>query len=32
MVIPEELIAKVKGKFTVSISAENGNEIESIPN
>lgn len=30
MVIPEELFAKAEGKFTVAISAENGNEIESI--
>lgn len=30
MVIPEELIAKAEGEFTVAISAENPNEIESI--
>ncbi len=30
VVIPEELMEKAKGKFTVAISAENPNEIESI--
>ena len=30
MVIPEELIAKAEGEFTVAISAENSNDIESI--
>lgn len=30
VVIPEELIAQAEGKFTVAVSAENPNEIESI--
>ncbi len=30
MVIPEELIAQAEGEFTVAVSAENSNDIESI--